>query len=201
MRAIRISLQATLVTLILTGLAYPLAMTGAAKILFPAAAAGSLTHDAKGNVVGSTLLGQPFTRPAYFQGRPSAAGNGYDGTASSGSNLGPTSQKLRDRVKAEVERLLEENPDALRPVPADLVTASASGLDPHLSPAAATWQAARVARARGLAIDRVVRLVEAMTEERQFGFLGEPRVNVLVLNQALDRQFGGPPAIETAASK
>jgi K+-transporting ATPase ATPase C chain len=201
MRAIRVCLQATLVTLFVTGLAYPLAMTGAARIMFPAAAAGSLTHDAKGNAVGSTLIGQVFTRPAYFHGRPSAAGNGYDATASGGSNLGPSSQKLRDRVKAEVERLLKENPEAGPPIPAELVTASASGLDPHLSPAATAWQAARVARARGVAVDRVVKLVEAQIEERQFGFLGESRVNILLLNQALDRQFGGPPPIETAAVK
>ena len=201
MRAIRVSLQATLVTLVLTGLAYPLAMTGIAKVLFPAAAAGSLARDAKGNVVGSALMGQTFARPAYFQGRPSAAGNGYDATASGGSNLGPTSQKLHDRVKTDVERLFKDNPDASRPIPAELVTASASGLDPHLSPPAAIWQAPRVARARGVAVERIVNLVQDLAEGRQLGFLGEPRVNVLALNQALDRQFGAPLPLEPALPK
>lgn len=194
MRPIRITLRTALVTLVLTGLAYPLMMTGAARLLFPAAAAGSLSRDDRGSVVGSVLVGQGFTRSAYFQGRPSTAGRGYDATASGGSNLGPTSQKLRDRVKADVERLLKENPDAASPIPAELVTASASGLDPHLSPAAAKWQAPRVAKARGLAVERVVKLVEDLAQERQLGFLGEPRVIVLLLNRALDRQFGEPTA-------
>src|SRR6185295_2261655 len=131
MRAIRICLQPTVVTLVLTGLLYPLAMTGAAQVLFPAAAAGSLITDAKGQVVGSELIGQTFTNAAYFQGRPSAAGNGYDATASGGSNLAPTSATLHDRARADVERLRTENPEAPLPIPAELVTASASGLDPH----------------------------------------------------------------------
>jgi potassium-transporting ATPase KdpC subunit len=197
MRAVttlRICLQATLVTLVLTGLAYPLVMTGLAQLLFPDAAAGSLVRDARGRVVGSRLIGQLFSNPAYFQGRPSAAGSGYDATASGGSNLGTTSAKLRDRVKADVERLREDNPDAPLPIPAELVTASASGLDPHLSPAAARWQIQRVARARGVAADRVHRLVEDEVEGRPLGFLGEPRVNVLALNLALDRHFGAPAA-------
>jgi K+-transporting ATPase ATPase C chain len=192
MRAIRICLQATLVTLLLTGIAYPLAMTGVAKVAFPHAASGSLVKDGSGRVVGSELIGQAFTRPEYFQGRPSAAGAGYDASASSGSNLGPTSAKLRDRVKADVERLQKENPDAPLPIPAELVTASASGLDPHLSPASARWQVKRVARARGIGEERVQRLVEDLTEGRQLGFFGEPRVNVLALNLALDRHFGEP---------
>jgi K+-transporting ATPase ATPase C chain len=200
MRAIRISLQATLVTLVLTGLLYPLAMTGAARVLFPSASAGSLVTDAKGQVLGSSLIGQTTTNPAYFQGRPSAAGNGYDATASSGSNLGPTSQKLHDRATAEVARLRKENPEAPLPIPADLVAASASGLDPHLSPAAAAWQAARIARARGVAVARVRQLVEDRTEGRQFGLLGEPRVNVLELNMALDRQFGAPALARPTAA-
>jgi K+-transporting ATPase ATPase C chain len=194
MRTIRIALQATLVTLLLTGIAYPLAMTGVARVLFPARSQGSLVTDARGRVVGSELIGQAFTNPGYFQGRLSAAGNGYDATASSGSNLGPTSAKLRDRVKADVERLRKDNPDAPLPIPAELVTASASGLDPHLSPAAASWQTARVARARGVEVERVRQIVEDLTEGRQLGFLGEPRVNVLALNIALDRRFGEPAA-------
>jgi K+-transporting ATPase ATPase C chain len=190
MRTLRIALQTTLVTLVLTGVAYPLVMTGAARLLFPAEARGSLVTDARGRVVGSELIGQAFTNPGYFQGRPSAAGTGYDATASGGSNFGVTSAKLHDRVKADVARLIRENPGAPLPIPAELVTASASGLDPHLSPGAAAWQATRVARARGVAVPRVRQLVDDLTEGRQFGFLGEPRVNVLALNLALDRQFG-----------
>jgi K+-transporting ATPase ATPase C chain len=190
MRTLRICLQATLVTLVLTGIAYPLAMTGIASVLFPTQASGSLVHDAHGRVVGSSLIGQAFTNPGHFQGRPSAAGSGYDATSSGGSNLGPTSAKLHDRAKADVERLQKENPDAPMPIPAELVTASASGLDPHISPGAAAWQIKRVARARGVSEERVKRVLEDRTEGRQLGFLGEPRVNVLVLNLALDMQFG-----------
>jgi K+-transporting ATPase ATPase C chain len=201
MRALRIALQTTAVTLVLTGLVYPLAMTGAAQVLFPAAAAGSLVKDAKGQVVGSTLIGQAIAGAAYFQGRPSAAGNGYDATASSGSNLGPTAQKLHDRAAAEVARLRKENPDAPLPIPLELVAASASGLDPHLSPAGAAWQAPRIAGARGVAVARVRQLVDDFTEGRQLGFLGEPRVNVLALNLALDRQFGAPSSAHPTAVK
>ncbi len=192
MRTLRICLQATLVTLILTGLLYPLAMTGAAQVLFGHKANGSLVTDNTGHVRGSALIGQVFTNPAYFQGRPSAAGNGYDATSSGGSNLGTTSAKLRDRVKADVERLHKQNPDATGAIPAELVTASASGLDPHISPAAADWQIPRVARARSIAPERLRVLVEDRREDRTFGLLGEPTVNVLLLNQALDAQFGGP---------
>ena len=188
---IQIALRATLVTLVLTGLIYPLLMTGAAQVLFPYAANGSLVTDEKGTVIGSALIGQVFTRSEYLWPRPSAAGaNGYDATASSGSNLGPTSQKLRDRITAEIARLTETNPDAKGPIPGDLVTASASGLDPHLSPAAALWQVPRIARARNVAPDRVRALIEANVEGRTFGVLGDPRVNVLLVNLALDRQFG-----------
>jgi K+-transporting ATPase ATPase C chain len=190
LKHIQTAILAAAVTLVLTGIAYPLAMTGLAAVLIPAQAAGSLARDGKGQVVGSELLGQAFTRPEYVQGRPSAAGNGYDATASSGSNLGPASTKLRDRVRADVERLRRENPDATGDVPAVLVTASASGLDPELSPEAVRWQVPRIAKARGVAPERVATLVESMTEGRTLGFLGEPRINVLLLNLALDRQFG-----------
>jgi potassium-transporting ATPase KdpC subunit len=187
------SLRVTLVTLLLTGLAYPLAMTGAAQLLFRSRASGSLVTDAKGRVVGSELIGQPFTSPGYLQPRPSAAGDkGWDATSSSGSNLGPTSAPLRKRATADVARLRAENPDAPPTVPAELVTTSASGLDPHLSPAAAAWQAPRIARARGLALERIVAILEEQTEGRDLGFLGEPRVNVLLVNLALDRRFGAP---------
>jgi K+-transporting ATPase ATPase C chain len=191
---IAIALRTTLVTLVLTGLAYPLAMTGAAQMLFPYRANGSLVTDAHGTVVGSELIGQAFSRPEYLWPRPSAAGaNGYDATSSSGSNLGPTSRKLRDRITADIARLTETNPSALGPIPSDLVTTSASGLDPHISPAAALWQAPRIAQARNVDPSRVSALIEANVEGRTFGLLGEPRVNVLLVNLALDRQFGRMP--------
>ncbi len=143
--------------------------------------------------MGSELIAQGFANPAYFQPRPSAAGEkGYDATASSGSNLGPTSKKLQDRINDDLKRLKEQNPDVAAPVPAELVTASASGLDPHLSPQAMLWQLPRVAKARGVAPERVKAVVESNVEGRTFGILGEPRVNVLRVNLALDRQFGRP---------
>ena len=187
-----VALRMTLATLVLTGLAYPLIVTGVAQIVFPWRANGSVVS-ADGRVVGSELIGQGFKSPAYFQPRPSAAGaDGYDAAASSGSNLGPTSQKLRDRVASDVARLRAENPQAPAEVPIELVTTSASGLDPHLSPAGAQWQVARVAAARGVPATDVQALVDARTEGRTFGLLGEPRVNVLLLNLDVDRRFGRP---------
>ena len=182
-----VALRVTLVTLVVTGLVYPLVMTGLAQAIFPGKANGSLVRDEKGAVVGSEIIGQVFANPGYLQGRPSAAGNGYDATASSGSNLGPTSKKLRDRVTADLERLRKENPDAPLPVPDDLVTTSASGLDPDISLAAAEFQIARVAKARGMPIDAVRGIVSLNSEGRTFGLLGEPRVNVVRLNLALDQ--------------
>src|SRR5499427_10648836 len=200
-REIMIALRATVVTLILTGLVYPLAMTGAAQVLFHDKANGSLVRDEKGTVIGSELIGQAFANPAYLQGRPSAAGNnGYDATSSSGSNLGPTSKKLRDRVAADVERLRKENPEAPLPVPNDLVTTSASGLDPELSPEAALWQVPRIARARQVAPERIRAVIEGQVRGRDLGVFGEPRVNVLATNLALDEQFGKPAPAPTPAA-
>jgi K+-transporting ATPase ATPase C chain len=196
------ALRATLVTLVLTGLAYPLLVTGVAQVLFPRRASGSLVKDEAGRVVGSELLGQGFQSPAYFQPRPSAAGEkGWDPMASGGSNLGPTSKKLRDRAAAAAADLQRQNPDAPGAVPVELLTASASGLDPHLSPAAALWQVPRVARARGVAEARVRSVVEESIEGRDLGLLGEPRVNVLLLNLALDQRLGAPARAPAGAGR
>jgi K+-transporting ATPase ATPase C chain len=193
MKTTVIAIRTTIFTIVLTGLIYPYVMTGLAQVLFPWRANGSLITDEKGQVIGSELIAQPFANPAYLQPRPSAAGEkGYDAASSSGSNLGSTSKKLQDRIKDDLKRLKEENPDASGPVPADLVTASGSGLDPHISPAAALYQVARVARARHRTEAEVRSLVEARIEPRSLGLLGEPRVNVLLLNRDLDvAQRGG----------
>jgi K+-transporting ATPase ATPase C chain len=199
-REIVIALRITFVTLVLTGIVYPLALTGVAQGIFHDRANGSLVRDGSGNVVGSAWIGQAFTNPAYLQGRPSAAGNGYDATASSGSNLGPTSRKLRDRVTADIDRLRKGNPNAPLPIPAELVTASASGLDPDLSPAAALWQVSRIAAARQIAPERISQVIESRIEGRDLGVFGEPRVNVLGVNLALDQQFGRPAKLLPAGA-
>jgi K+-transporting ATPase ATPase C chain len=182
----RTGLLMTAVTTAIFGLAYPIAVTGLAQILFPDRANGQIVVRS-GRAIGSRLIGQPFTSPGYFRPRPSAAGAGYDAASSGGSNLGPTSKALVDAVKARVDAARRENPTDL--VPIDLVTASGSGLDPHLSPAAALFQVARVARERGAPEGEVRALVIRHVEGRQLGVLGEPRVNVLELNLALDERW------------
>jgi potassium-transporting ATPase KdpC subunit len=185
-RFLLIGLRITLVLTVLTGLLYPGVVTGVCQMLFPNQANGSLITR-NGHVVGSALIGQNFARPEYFHPRPSGAGNdGYDPTSSGGSNLGPTNQKLADRVKAGIAQFRKENPDFRGPVPADLVTASGSGLDPELSPASIEAQAPRVAAARGVSAAQIQQLAIQFTEGRDLGFLGEPRVNILRLNLALD---------------
>ncbi|HSY58322.1 MAG TPA: potassium-transporting ATPase subunit KdpC [Terriglobales bacterium] len=180
-----ISIWMTLATTVLLGIIYPLAVTALAQLLYPRQANGELIQRANGEIAGSSLIGQPFTSAGYFHSRPSAAGAaGYDPMASGGSNLGPTNKALIDRVAGSVQSLGPENPGA--PIPVDLATASGSGLDPHISPASAEFQIPRVARERAIKEDEVRALVLQHTEQRQLGFLGEPRVNVLELNLALD---------------
>ena len=207
MNGMMIALRATLVTLVLTGVLYPLAVTGVAQLVFPDRANGSIVVDDKGREVGSELLGQAFASAAYVRSRPSSGG--YDASNSGGTNLGTTSKKLRDGVPddpatKDVDETFVGAKDlaaafradnGLAPdtaVPADAVTRSASGLDPHVSPDTAMLQAGRIARARGIAVERVQAVIAAYTEGRELGVLGEPRVNVLAVNLALDRQFGRP---------
>jgi K+-transporting ATPase ATPase C chain len=185
---LRIAARMTVVTTILFGVVYPLTVTGLAQVIFPAQANGQLLTRG-GVTIGSALIGQPFSGDAYFHPRPSAAGTGYDATASSGTNLGPTSKTLVDSVAARVHDAQVENPSM--PVPIDLVTSSGSGLDPDISPAAARFQVPRVAKARGLDPAVLQAIVDAHTTARQFGILGEPRVNVLLLNLALDDAHPG----------
>lgn len=187
LRHLSISMRMTIASIVLLGLLYPLAMTGVAEVLFPYQANGSLIA-VNGTVVGSAIVGQLWTKPQYFQGRPSAAGKGYDPTQTGGTNLGPTSKKLIAATLATLVTLRKQNPDALGPPPIDLVTSSASGIDPDISPQAAFWEAPRVAKARRIALSTVDAIVASHIEGRAFGFLGEPHVNVLELNLALDRR-------------
>jgi K+-transporting ATPase ATPase C chain len=183
------ALLMTIATTVLLGILYPLLVTGLAQLIFPKQANGQLIQGKDGVVVGSRLIGQPFSGPGYFHSRPSAAGAaGYDASASSGSNLGPTNAQLITRVNGDVARLQVENPGT--PVPVDLVTTSGSGLDPDISPAGAQFQIRRVAAERKIPETEVARLVAENSENRQWGFLGEPRVNVLELNLALDARYG-----------
>jgi potassium-transporting ATPase KdpC subunit len=182
------ALRITLLFTILTGLIYPGIVTGLCQILFHHQANGSML-EVNGHAVGSALIGQNFSKPQYFQPRPSAAGNGYDGSSSNGSQYGPTNQKLIDRVKASVDQFRKDNPDYTGPIPADAVTASASGLDPDISPANAKAQAPRVAKARGANLQDVQQLIGDHTTGRTLGLMGEPRVNVLMLNLDLDQKY------------
>lgn len=178
----------TLATTILLGIIYPLVVTGLAQMIFPKQANGQLIQK-DGEVIGSSIIAQGFSSPGYFHPRPSFAGNGYDPTSTNGSQLGPTNQKLVDRVKGDVATAQAESANTL--VPIDLVTGSGSGLDPHITPAGAEFQLARVAKERGINVDQLRALVQKHTEDRQFGFLGEARVNVLELNLELDERFPG----------
>jgi K+-transporting ATPase ATPase C chain len=187
LRHLGTSLRMTIVSIVLLGLVYPLAMTGIAQVLFPRQANGSLIT-VNGRAVGSVLIGQLWTKPQYFQGRPSAAGKGYDPTQTGGTNLGPTSKKLIDATRATMVALEKQNPNASGLPPMDLVTSSGSGIDPDISPEATYWEAPRVAAARHLSLAAVNALVAQHVEGRTFGFLGEPHVNVLELNLALDHK-------------
>jgi len=183
---LKIAILMTIVTTVLLGVIYPLVVTGLAQVMFRDKANGQLlTRD--GNIVGSRIIGQGFSGPGYLHSRPSAAGNGYDATNSNGSQYGPTNQKLIDRVNGDVARLHAENPS--QPIPVDLVTASASGLDPDITPAAAEFQVSRLAHERGVSEQQIRDIIQQHTLGRQWGFLGEPRVNVLEVNLELDQRF------------
>lgn len=186
LKHLSVALRITIASIIVFGLIYPFAMTGLAQLLFPNQANGSLVR-VNGKVIGSDIIGQLWTKPQYFHGRPSAAGkNGYDPTSTGGTNLGPTSKKLIDATRSAIASLKKENPDAASPIPMDLITSSGSGIDPDISPAAAYYQAPRVAKLRGVPVDRVNSLISSHVHGRELGFLGEPHVNVLELNLALD---------------
>lgn len=180
-----VALKMTVVSIVVLGLIYPLAMTGLAQVLFPKQANGSLVT-VNGKVVGSWIIGQLWTKPQYFQGRPSAAGKGYDPTSTGGTNYGATSKKLMDNTRTTIATLEKQNPDAKGAPPMDLVTSSASGIDPDISPEAAYWEAPRVAKARNMSVEAVDALIARHEQGRTFGFLGDPHVNVLELNLALD---------------
>ena len=182
------ALMLTLILTVITGLIYPLVVTGLAQTIFPRQANGSLIASANGKYAGSELIGQKFTKPEYFHGRPSGAGDGYDAANSGASNLGPTNQALINRVRDAAKQFRQENPAYTGPIPADLLTQSASGLDPHISPASAYAQVDRVAQARGVPRERIREFVDRHVEGRQFGLFGEPRVNVLALNLDLDQK-------------
>ena len=186
-RHIGAAVMYTIVSVILLGIVYPLVMTGISELIFPVQASGSIVYR-NGAAVGSDIIGQLWTKPQYFHGRPSAAGSGYDPTATSGTNLGPTSKKLIDATAATIKALKKDNPEAAEPVPMDLVTSSGSGIDPDISPEAAYYQAPRVAKARNMTVDAVRVVIAAHIMPRQLGFLGEPRVNVMQLNLAMDGQ-------------
>jgi K+-transporting ATPase ATPase C chain len=195
MQHIRPALMMTVLFTLLLGLAYPLAMTGVAGLAFPAQAAGSLVKDATGQVIGSSLIAQGFARPEYLHPRPSAAGKGYDPTASGGSNLGPLDPALAKRVKGDADTLRKDAGGL--PIPADAVTTSGSGLDPDVTPENAHMQASRIANARGVAAAQVEAVIDRDTQGPMFGFIGQPRVNVLAVNRALDAQF---PVVRAKAS-
>ena len=195
-KQLRPAILMTLILCVITGFIYPDVVTGLAQLIFPRQANGSLVT-VNGRVVGSELIGQPFTRPEYFHPRPSAAGNGYDATASAGTNKGPTDRKLADSLIGPRADSLVAAGVARGSIPTDAVTASASGLDPHISPANAYLQVARVAKARGVDSAAVRRVLDAHVEGRQFGFFGEPRVNVLMLNIALDSAFAAKRTART----
>jgi K+-transporting ATPase ATPase C chain len=189
MKTLMTAIRTALVTLVITGIAYPLSVTVVARYLFPEKAAGSLVTDERGNIRGSSLIGQKFTHPWYFHPRPSAAGDGYDAMKSCGSNLGPASVELKARMERDLIRLKRENPEAQGPFPAELLTASGSGLDPHITPYAAFFQVPRIAMERNADEGEIRKMVEHMTEGRDLGIFGEPRVNVLRLNLALDGRW------------